>query len=131
MGEQWLFLIKGAVCIQPHNSSLLVLIYVRYYICIALQCLFQWCFLWVWWIVLVGSIVVKPLILNLFPLQKMFFTHWTAHIEFFAQGKNSLWLPSFSLKNLKKIKKSKWDYTDIAYISLYIRTSKHPDFFQE
>lgn len=45
------------------------------------------------------SIVVKALILNFFPLQKMFFTHSTTHIEFFAQGKNSLWLPSFSLKN--------------------------------
>lgn len=36
------------------------------------------------------SVVVKPLILNLFPLQKLFFTHSTTHMEFFAQGKNSL-----------------------------------------
>lgn len=85
------FLIKGGACIQPLNRSLLVLI------CLC-KLLYVHCFAvfipmafplsvmdstsW--------SIVVKPLILNLFPLQKLFFSHSTTHMELFAQGNNSL-----------------------------------------
>lgn len=102
MGEQRFFLIKGAVCIQSHNSSLLVLIF----LC---KLLYLHCFAvfipmafplsvmdstsW--------NIVVKPVILNLFPLQKLFFTHSTTHMELFAQGKNSL-ITKFLLKKKKK-----------------------------
>lgn len=87
-GAATFFLIKGAACIQPCNSSLLVLI------CLC-KLLYLHCFAVFIPVVFPlsmmditsWSIVVKPLILNLFPLQKMFFTHSTTHMKLFAQGK--------------------------------------------